>query len=377
MRVRTILIVSFVASSTALAQDATVKVKHGDVIVIGDAGGSVLTIDDAGLAAGQLRIAPAVGSTVNGSASALVVNGFTRDLRLVLRGGDDHVDLQGITIPRDLKCDGGTGADQLTGADVSVSRGLTITDTNGDSVIDFMSLVVAAAARIRTGAGNDSIELQGNVSGALKIDASAGDDQVALTAAQVGRTAKFDLGSGVNDLDIVSTLLKTALRVRAGSAADSLGISIASIARRTSIDLGGGGDTIDFADVSTASDVELSDVAKWTVTGASIGRSARCAAAASKPIETHWNALVVAGDIRLVGGSKADVVTADVNSEVDGGLRMELGSGDNSIDLIQIAVFGDLRIFTGDGDDTISLAGASVGGATKVKHGGGNDVVTP
>src|SRR6185436_14885785 len=100
-----------------LAGDVTAQIKNGDLVITGvDAGGSA--------------------TNVNGTANGTVtLSGFTDDLKIKMKGGDDVVTIHDLTVPDKIDIDLGKGDDTLTLTSVTASDEADIDGDKGDDNI--------------------------------------------------------------------------------------------------------------------------------------------------------------------------------------------------------------------------------------------------
>jgi hypothetical protein len=127
-------------SRALLAGNVMVQLLQGSVIVQGDVASNAIKIDQAGLAANQLRITGIDNTTIKGQTDPVVVK-VTKDLLIDLGGGGDEVSLEGIVMAHNVSITTGNGtstADNGVANDVavhhsSIGGNLTITTGTGTS----------------------------------------------------------------------------------------------------------------------------------------------------------------------------------------------------------------------------------------------------
>jgi len=120
----------------APAGNIVVTTGGGILTLTGDGEANAFTIDDAGLGPDHFRITPGAGTTVDGSASPLMLIGF-RGIKMNLGGGDDSVSLHGIAVAKDVQIDGGAGIDTvLVDSFSTIGGSLTLTDADLSQFVD-------------------------------------------------------------------------------------------------------------------------------------------------------------------------------------------------------------------------------------------------
>src|SRR5690348_7106072 len=67
--------------------NVTAVVKSGNLVLVGDAGGNAVTIDQAGLGASDFRVTPDGDTTVNSGTTAVVLSGVSKGLIAKLGDG--------------------------------------------------------------------------------------------------------------------------------------------------------------------------------------------------------------------------------------------------------------------------------------------------
>jgi hypothetical protein len=78
-----------------LSGNVLASVSHGSLHIRGDAAGDAIVVDQVGLNADQVRIAPANGTVVNNQASPIILSGITRGVFIQMGKGDDSLTLAG------------------------------------------------------------------------------------------------------------------------------------------------------------------------------------------------------------------------------------------------------------------------------------------
>ncbi|MCP4574148.1 MAG: hypothetical protein GY838_17440 [bacterium] len=148
-----------------MSGNVVVTMADGDVLVRGDRADNAVIADQDGLPAGQIRIRGADGTTINGQAE-VILDDVLGAVTMRLRGGDDTVTLDGVTLPGDLTVLGGRGDNAVVLTDVDIGGDVTV----------------------RNGRGADTFELTGasRIGDDLTIDNRSGGATTTITGVSDG-----------------------------------------------------------------------------------------------------------------------------------------------------------------------------------------------
>lgn len=201
-------LVSAWGAGAAIHADGNVTVRvvgRGHLIVEGDGAANEILIRPVDNGVGDVV---GLGSTlVNGGPSA-AFSGVDGDFRIHLKGGDDGVSIDdgdGNEILGDLEIDLGSGNDQVLIRNFFVHHDLRIRTGSGDDTIELSQTVfVLDQTDIRTGAGNDRVLfVPAEVPDALlvfedrfRVRTGPGRDFVDVIGALFRKEVDIDLGGG-------------------------------------------------------------------------------------------------------------------------------------------------------------------------------------
>ena len=256
-----------------LAGVVTVAIsKAGDVTITGDSKDNVVTVniddgeinidpsDDTRIKVGKTTFAP--GENVELAKSTAI----TGNLTVKLGGGNDEfvveVD-QNSTVgteakPKNVNIDGGTGDDEIVisvdDADLTIFGKLTVTSGSGDDTVaisaeDGGEIAVGGNTSVNSGTGIDLIvisdgdvieDLLGtglddesadaekdiNFGGTLNVNASTGNDEVAVIGVAVEKGATLDTGLGDDVLAVVDVNVGGDLKLTFGDLNALLNVSV-------------------------------------------------------------------------------------------------------------------------------------------------------
>jgi len=218
-----------------LSGDVMASVVHGNLNIRGDIAANAIVLDQTGLAADQVRISGAGGTTINSLAGPVVLSGITRNVDIRMGAGDDSVTMNDLSLPGNVLVNGEGGANTLTLDDVQVATSLnikqnssslnttTITDTtvgkdlmmvwpgSGVENIALQSVEVQRNTKIVSGNGADTLTVDDSTfHGTVQLYTGQGTDsvQIETNGATLGPPTQFDgpvtivLGSGDDTLQV-------------------------------------------------------------------------------------------------------------------------------------------------------------------------------
>ena len=240
--------------------------------------------------------------------------------------------------------------------------------------------------RVRLGAGADTCGLSGRESfdlDSVDIVMGAGADRCSLgVGVTLAGTATISTGSDDDFVSISATILGD-LRLLTGDGADEVSAEAIAVGGATTLDLGGGDDSLSMVNQAT-----FQQAVRILTRGGddAVSLLGGIDAAASLSIVTGSGAdavvvddVVMRGDATIVTGVGNDRVVVSggtpvgSRTTVGGGLRVDAGLGDDSVELLEtIEVTGRLALLLGGGNDTGVTEGlVRVLGSASVNLGGG------
>ncbi|MGI8979384.1 MAG: beta strand repeat-containing protein [Pirellulaceae bacterium] len=302
--------------------------------------------------------------------------------RLVSRGsvllfagaGDDAVgvnDVDGIF----FLAVGGSGNDTMTFANLDVASASLIGETGDDSITvddtidpenpgvpilvdDTLNTEVTGLLHIDTGAGDDTVNVNGDVTfnpelGSLNILTLAGVDTVSASNLSLTGKAVIDLGTGEDSLTAGGIASDGDILLFGGTDNDI--VAATGVIARFFLAVGGSGnDDMSFGGLNVANASLVGEVGNDTII-----------------LDDTLNALDPATPI---------VVDATTVTQVTDLLHIDSGAGDDTVSVNGDAAFnlsvGRLNVWTFGGIDTVTIANLTATGTINVDTADGNDSLT-
>jgi len=373
----------------APAGGVTAFVSHGTLVITGDALGNDIVIDDAGLAATELRISSGLdATTVNGGAED-VLQGVTGGIVLKMADGDDHARFDGVDVATSITFDGQLGANhfELTGdsivhgsviarnanvagiAGATVAGDVRILNTTGFSTVTISSLD-ARSLSIRNGDGGDIATLNGlTLTGRLSIQTGYGygDTTTQINDSRVSSVG-FASGWGLDSFTATGlTCTSGGVAFRLSDGPDSSSVSISGSTINGSMVIIG--DMVDLDDTVVMKAVTARGIRGFYVTGCTLGIDAASG--------RNYGVNVAASTGHL---------TQLVDVEIGGSFRLAAYAGGLftwgwpvSVDMDGVSIGGNLNIRSGTwtwGDAHVAINGTQVSGAAVINTTYGQDHIT-
>ena len=238
-------------SRKMLAGNISVQVNNaGDIRIIGDSEANEFTLDaDDGGGGTDLVITGTNGTTVtfNGTTAASQVitldtaSTVGRNLRIFTRSGDDVVTVNDTDVAGTLLIRSGSGDDTVNlGTGTYANAG--ISTQSGQDAISLNTVTIDSNLGVSTGSDDDTLDLQTvTVGNTALLVGSRGSDDIMIDGSQFNQIV-FSAGSG-SDTGQLSNSNATGRAIASmGSGADSLDFAADVVFSDTSIFSGGGGD---------------------------------------------------------------------------------------------------------------------------------------
>jgi len=224
------------------AGNVVAKVVNGNLKITGDALDNDITVTQ-GLTANQFVITGNGTTTVNGLVADTLV-GVTKSFNVKLKGGDDAVKLDSLTVPNKLIVNTGAGDDRVELENVNV-LGRTNINTgwgNDDVLID--PTVFDGKANIKTGAGKDMVELAEAIfKGRASLVTGSGADTVTVSDSDFLAKVNVKTGSGDDTVELAnSSTFAARCDVKTSGGADHIWITESDFDKKLKLILGGGTD---------------------------------------------------------------------------------------------------------------------------------------
>ncbi len=181
-----------------LAGDVTARIVHGDLVIKGDNLSNGITIT-AGPTAGTVVVtgvdAGGSATNVNGASNTAVsLSGFTGDLKVSMKGGDDTVSITDLTVPGKAKLKGGDGNDKFTLDGVTVDRSLGAYLGSGDDILSMTDGEVTDKTNIKGRSGGDDVTIEHSTFSKLSVSLGRGDDTLDISGSTASVKTRLDGG---------------------------------------------------------------------------------------------------------------------------------------------------------------------------------------
>jgi hypothetical protein len=199
-------------SRTFLSGTVLASVVDGALMLRGDAEANEIVMDGAGLSAGQVRVTGAAGTTINGAAEPLVLEGLTRHVRVQMGAGADAVTINDVVLPGSVTIT----AETVHLLAVQVGRDARIYSGDAPAFLTIDDTSVAGALHLRTGAGADLIQIE------TRSDAVGESSQFDGRVRIVMKSGDDVLQVGVNDGAGHQTVMTGRARLGGGAGTDAM-----------------------------------------------------------------------------------------------------------------------------------------------------------
>ncbi|HEY2385953.1 MAG TPA: hypothetical protein VGK30_03250 [Candidatus Binatia bacterium] len=388
------VLVAQVLAAPARADQVTSAPSGGTLKLKGDANPNVLTIDQAGLNPGQLRVTGAGTTTIDGQASKTFDN-VTGGLQVDLGNGDDALTLDTVTLAGTVKIKMGAGMNTLTITAGAYHGTLNVDLGSGDDVLQLCGgTIVDGGLAIKVGAGAGAMR-------SAACDTTVADNHgsaLVIDSAEVGKDVTLKGSKKSESVIVHNTLLHAGLKLALGGGSDAAAICRDPIGGTLSVQMGAGSGGSVTASCGDANDAIGDNALRVDSSSVAANLVLKMSGAADTAILTFGS---VDGAIKIDLGQgdnqlTLDALTSQKNVTIKSGknddtiqiknasygpaasISVKAGAGTNAISLpTSVDVPKNLTIVTGNGDDTIDTTGATVHGTTKITHGKGTDAVTP
>lgn len=304
--------------------------------------------------------------TFNGAPGPFATASGVKNLVFRMGAGNDAVGLANsppIQLAGSLTVDGGDGANQVTAADLTVARGVTIrngTNAAGTDIITLLNLNVGRGVTVANGEGDTSTEIKrttaglSTVRGSVSVTNGTGSDNTALIDLNVGgnvtvRNGKPNAGGITqstyifNDFNTIRSVVRGNVLFTHTSGAGFTGLWDVDVGGNVTLAVGSGSFT-------TSLDGYRTQV----------------------PVLIHGNLTIT--------GSGANAVNlgqnlANVGVDVGRNLTVISGAGPDTVQAYRLRVGGATRIALGDGDTTTAIDDSVFAGTFTLTAGAGSDTL--
>ncbi len=349
-----------------MAGNVTAEVVGGDLRVTGDNLSNGLVISGTGVA-GQVLIEgqfdfsnDATDTTINGSDGELLFGGITGNIIINLNGGDDALDMVNVAVPRDLIITTGDGFDEIylgqyalltpdfdptTVGSLGVNGVLSIDTGAQDDYITLGRVFGGADWSIRTGSGDDVLFVY-SASGDV-IDVSTGSEVDLVNVAYLTAHGNLRIDTGLQDdtISVITTLTKQNAQFISGDGSDTVALDANQYNGNVLVDTGAGNDW-----VLVARSIVAEEATILTSSGNDTLIVGKYFGFIDDEYENGEDG--EEGEITSSDNGSYDEPVLLVGGNVAKTLRVDMGAGTDSADIVANAVDNFFAQF-GGGDDTV------------------------
>ncbi len=288
-----------------MSGNVTATVADGDVLVRGGRADNAVVVDQDGLADGQIRLVGVDGTTINGQAE-VILDDVVGALAFDLRGGDDAVTLDGVTLPGDLTVLGGRGDNAVVLTDVDIAGDVTVRNRRGADTFE-----LTGASRI-----GDDLTIDNRSGGATTTITGVSDDgdPPAITPVEIGGDVSLRNRRGATTTTLEHVTVGGEVGVRNARGVDVLELlGQTRIGGDLTIDHGPGDSTTRLEGLDALTRVGVEDFAFFGRSGDDILRMKHVTFDGDLDIRmgrgadgAEFRSTDVLGDVLFVGGPGAD-----------------------------------------------------------------------
>jgi len=184
-----------------MAGDVTAQLANGTLVIKGD------TLDNGvqlstGPNSGEIVVA---GTTAGGSATNLngTANGSATfsnvtGLKIAMKGGNDNVQFEPLTIDGNTRIRGGRGNDTFDIGGAVFNGSLNLKLGRGDDKLTWTSSTVSGEAEIKGRRGSDEVSIASGTFDTLSVRLGRGDDSLSISGTTVHTETDLNGGLGTN-----------------------------------------------------------------------------------------------------------------------------------------------------------------------------------
>ena len=129
---------------------------------------------------------------------AVTLSGFTGDLKISMKDGDDTVSITDLDVPGKAKIKGGDGNDTITIDGVTIDDKLKISLGDGDDTLSITDTEVTGKTKIKGKSGDDDVTIEDSTFTKLDVCLGTDDDTLDISGTTVSVKTRFNGGRGTN-----------------------------------------------------------------------------------------------------------------------------------------------------------------------------------
>ena len=232
---------------TLLSGNVLVELVGGNVVITGDAQDNSVAIS---IVNGNVRLHGLSGTQINGSADPfiLVPNGSTLNADVVAHlgaGSDTLIISPGITFGGRVHLDGGAGDDDIGLDSAALAGRLTIRTGEGDDGVNLVNLTAQDGVRVQNESGDLLVNVDGgSVAGEFSIHSGVGDADIVLDSVAVEHAAIIKTLRGTTNVAIIDGDFGDQLSILTGAGNDFVFIDPTTVDSTARVSLGTGVDSL-------------------------------------------------------------------------------------------------------------------------------------
>ncbi|MCL4206744.1 MAG: CAP domain-containing protein [Pirellulaceae bacterium] len=352
--------------------NVTVTVKSGDLLITGDNLANSVQVRR-GSATGQWVVTGLGNTTINKLSQPATLAGVTRDVIIRLQSGDDILNVEGISVPRNLRVEMGAGNTQSVFESIAVGGNAAFYHGSGQrNQLTVTASQVKGKVDLRGGSGSDQVtfsrtsvgnDLIANLAGGADLlevrSATVGRNLSVQTGSRAGQEAKVWIGYGKDQVDEdVLTSIAQDLVVRGGAGVDRFDIQGVAARRDLTVDTGAGDDLLDLLASSSGRNTQIK-----------LTNGTNLAWVDEVTVGSRFGLDGGRGQDRVLIGSRAELGVRSGTSVIN------LGSGNDTLLLCE-STFAQLQVNTTSGNNDVYLECNTVTARTTLRGGSGIDRLT-
>jgi hypothetical protein len=318
------------------------------------------------------------------------------DVLLFAGAGDDSVGVNDVD-GRFFLAVGQSGNDTMTFAYLDVANASLVGEAGNDSITvddtidpenpgvpivvdDTLNTEVTGLLHIDSGAGNDTVNLNGDATfnpelGRLNIWTLGGADTVNVSNTSLTGTAVIDLGTGVDSLAAGGITSSGNVLLFGGTDNDVMGVT-GVVANYILVVGGSGNDEMSFAGLHANHASLIGDVGNDTMT---LDDTLNALDPTTPIVVDDTTATHITDLLHIDSGAGDDSVSINGDAAFNvatGRLDVWTWGGVDTVSISNLTATGNINIDTTDGNDSLTLDTVSTDGALNAYLGTGDDTVT-
>jgi Ca2+-binding RTX toxin-like protein len=294
-----------------------------------------------------------------------------------------------------ISIDGGSEADVLNLSDAAdtTDNSITMTSTglSGLGMVGVIDYGDIEQVDVALGSGNDTVDVQSTAAGIqTNISGNAGNDQIDVLTTGINSQTTISGDSGDDQINITTTGNNAQTTLTGDAGNDEFNIAATGTSAQTTISGNTGDDTFNLQSTATGSQTTINGDAGVDTFNIS-----------SDAPTNSGNTDGIAGNVSIDGGTEADVLNlSDAGDTTDNSLTLtattlagvgmtgvidygtveqldvDMGSGNDTVDIQSTAAGVVTNLNTNAGDDSVNVKATAATSQTNIDGSTGNDRIT-